>query len=145
MTLIEKLSKDIIKAMKEKDKTKKAVLTIIKSNLKNEEINLKRDLTVDDELTILNRERKQIKDSIEAFTSAGRTDLVDQEEAKLAIVEEYLPKQLKEEDIIKILEDMGLPKDASKGPIIGKINKDYKGQVEGKMVAKVVAEFLANK
>lgn len=143
MTLKEQLTKDIIQAMKTKNKTKKAVLTVIKSNLQNEEIKLKRDLTKDDELTILNRERKQIKDSIDAYSEAGRTDLVEAEEAKLAIVESYLPQQLKEEDIIKILDAMDITKDTAKGPLIGKINKDYKGQVEGKVVSKVVMEYLA--
>lgn len=142
MSLKEQVTKDIIRAMKDKDKLKKGVLTVLKAGLQNEEIKLKRGLTADDELTILNRERKQTKDSLAEYEKAGRDDLVEQEQAKLGIIEQYLPKQLNEEDIRKILEGMNIAKDTAKGPLIGQINKDYKGQVDGRMVAKVVTEYL---
>lgn len=144
MTLKQTLSTDIIQAMKDKDTTKKAVLTILKSNIQNEEIKLKRDLTEDDELTILNRERKQIKDSIEGFTNANRLDLVEKEQLKLVVVESYLPKQLSKEDILTILEVKGVAKGDNVGKWIGVLSKDLKGKVDGKTLATIVREYITS-
>lgn len=142
--LKETLTKDIIQAMKNKDTTKKAVLTILKSNIQNEEIKLQRELTQDDELTILNRERKQIKDSIEGFTNANRHDLVEKEELKLQVVESYLPKQLTEAEITAILETKGIVKTDNVGKWIGQLSKELKGQVDGKTLATVVKQYISN-
>lgn len=143
MSLITTITTDFIQAMREKDATKKAVLPVLKASLQNEAIKLKRDLTKDEELTLVNRERKQINDSIDQYKEAGRTDLVQKEEAKLLIVESYLPTQLTNEEIIGILDSMKLTKDDNKGKVIGQITKEYKGQVDGKVVSQVVSSYFA--
>lgn len=143
MSLLTTITADFIQAMREKDATKKAVLPVLKSSLQNEAIKLKRDLTEDEELTLVNRERKQINDSIDQYSEAGRTDLVEKEKAKLRIVESYLPKQLTNEEIIGILDSLKLTKEDNKGKVIGQITKDYKGQVEGKVVSQVVSAYFA--
>lgn len=143
MSLLTTVTEDFIQAMREKDATKKAVLPVLKASLQNEAIKLKRDLTEDEELTLVNRERKQINDSIEQYRNANRTDLVEKEEAKLVIIESYLPKQLTNEEIVGILDSLKLTKEDNKGKVIGQITKDYKGQVEGKVVSQVVSAYFA--
>lgn len=140
--LMEKLTKDIITAMKEKDQVKKSVLTVLKSNAQNKEKELKRDLSEEDELAILNRERKQINDSIEMYTKGNRPDLVEQEEKKLQVVVSYLPKQLTKEDIVKVLAEKNLTKQDNVGKVIGELSKQYKGQIEGKVLADTVKEYF---
>lgn len=143
MSLLATITTDYIQAMREKDATKKAVLPVLKTSLQNEAIKLKRDLTKDEELTLVNRERKQINDSIDQYKEAGRTDLVEKEEAKLLVVESYLPTQLTNEEIVGILDSLKLTKEDNKGKVIGQITKDYKGQVDGKVVSQVVSAYFA--
>lgn len=140
--LKEIITKDLVQAMKDKDTVKKAVLTVLKSNLQNEEIKLKRELTKDDELTILNRERKQIKDAIEGFTRANRHDLIEKEQLKLQIVESYLPKQLTKEEIIEVLKTKNIKSSDNAGQWIGVLSKELKGQAEGRDIAEAVRDYL---
>lgn len=138
-----KLTQDLFQAMRDKDITKKAVLGILKSAIQNEEIKLQRPLNEDEEITILNRERKQIKDSIEGFTKASRHDLIEKEELKLQVVESYLPKQLTLEEINEVLATRGIAKTDNAGKWIGVLSKELKGQVDGKTLATAVRDFMS--
>lgn len=137
-----KLTQDMFGAMKEKNLVAKAVLSILKANVENEEIKLKRTLTHDEGVTILNRERKQIKDSLDGFSKAGRTDLVGKEQAKLLIVESYLPKQLTEPELYAILEERISGEDKPFGQWMKELSAEYKGQVEGKTLSEAIRKTL---
>ena len=140
--LKEKLSKDIIQAMHDRDTVAKAVLTVLKAAVLNEEKRLQRDITHDEGLTILQRERKQIKDSIEGFTKANRHDLIEKEQLKLAIVDSYLPKQLTVEELYAILDERGITSTDSFVKLMGEISKEYKGQVDGKTLSDVIRKAI---
>ena len=103
MSLLERLNNDMKQAMKNKEKDKLSVIRMLKASIQNEAMKQRQDLTDDEELTVLSRELKQRKDSLQEFENAGRSDLVDKVRTELVYVEAYMPEQLSEEDISKIV------------------------------------------
>ena len=92
-------------AMKDKDKIRLNTVRMIKSALMNEKIKLGHDLNPDEELTVLNREKKQREESIDEFVKAKRDDLIDSTKKELEVVESYMPKQLSKDELDKIIND----------------------------------------
>ena len=106
MTLLDRLNQDMKQAMKNKDKETLSVIRMVKASIQNESIKLGKDtLSEDEELTILSREVKQRKDSLQEFKNAGREDLVEKTEKELEILEQYLPKQLSDEELTSIIQE----------------------------------------
>ncbi|MFC8574606.1 GatB/YqeY domain-containing protein, partial [Heyndrickxia sporothermodurans] len=104
MGLLERLNEDMKQAMKNKEKEKLSVIRMLKASLQNEAIRLGKDqLSEEEELTILSREVKQRKDSLQEFQNAGREDLVEKIQTELTFVDIYLPEQLTEEELTKIV------------------------------------------
>ena len=103
MSLLERLNNDMKQAMKNKEKDKLSVIRMMKASIQNEAIKQRQDLTDDEELTVLSRELKQRKDSLQEFENAGREDLVDKVRTELVYVEAYMPEQLSEEEISEIV------------------------------------------
>ena len=99
MSLSEQIMSDMKEAMKARDKVKLNTVRMIKSALMNEKIKAGHDLTPEEELTVLSCEKKQREESIEEFAKANRNDLVAETKQELAIVEDYLPKQLSKEEL----------------------------------------------
>lgn len=100
MNLKEKINNDLKDAMKSGDKTRLAVVRSIRALiLEFEKSGIGRELNSEDELQMLTTAAKKRKDSIEQFRNAGRNDLADQEEKELKVLQEYLPKQLNEDEI----------------------------------------------
>src|SRR4051794_27305407 len=102
MSLLERLNNDMKQAMKNKEKDKLSVIRMLKAALQNEELKLRQGLTEEEELTVLSRELKQRKDSLEEFANAGRTDLVDKVRIEIGYVEVYMPEQLSAEEVLEI-------------------------------------------
>src|SRR5690625_1418431 len=104
MSLLDKLNDDMKKAMRAKDKEKLSVIRMVKASLQNEAIHLGVDtLRENDELTILSRELKQRNESLTEFKNANRDDLVEKIEKEIKILQDYMPKQLTEEEIDAII------------------------------------------
>ena len=101
----EKLQKDLIDAMKSKDKMKIDVIKLVKANIQNEEINLKKELNDEEVLSIITKQVKMRKDAISDFEKANRNDLINQYNMEIDILNEYLPKSLTEEEAIKIIDE----------------------------------------
>jgi uncharacterized protein YqeY len=99
MTLQERLLQDMKAAMKAKEKITLAAIRFARSAMKNREIELGKQLEEEDALKVIVSLVKQHKDSIEQYQQGGRDDLVEREQAELAVLEAYLPQQLSEEDI----------------------------------------------
>ena len=146
MSLFETLNQDIKVAMKAKDRDKLTTLRMIKSSLQNEQIKEGRDLTADEELTVLAREAKQRRDSIEEFGQANRQDLVDKVTGELKIVEAYLPQQLTEEEIREIVLEAitatGATSKADFGKVMGAVMPKVKGKADGNLVNSTVKALL---
>ena len=144
--LLKQLRKDNMMAMKEHDSVKKGVLGMVISGIALGEKEQGKEFSKAEELTYVQRELKQTRDSLEQ-TPADRTELIEETKRKIAILESYLPKQLSEEEITtiihEIMEEKGL--EATKkaqGPIMKEIMSKYKGQVDGKLVNKVLGTIL---
>ncbi|MEH7353202.1 GatB/YqeY domain-containing protein [Neobacillus drentensis] len=148
MSLLERLNNDMKQAMKNKEKDKLSVIRMVKASLQNEAIKLgTKELSEDEELTILSREVKQRKDSLHEFDKAGRQDLVDKLHTELSIVELYLPKQLSEEELSEIVKEtiaeVGAKSKAEMGKVMAAIMPKVKGKADGSLVNKLVQQHLS--
>lgn len=136
----EQLMKELKQAMKDKDVLKKGLLQLLISGIKNEEIKEKRELTKDEQLTVIKRELKQTKDSLAQAESAEREDIAEEQRKKIVMLESFLPKFLTESEILDVLKSKGAEKGMNKGQLIGMVMKEHKSEVDGSLVNKVVTE-----
>jgi uncharacterized protein len=147
MSIVEKLDQDIVAAMKSGDRFRLTVLRTLKSDLKNEQINKGTPLTDDVVIGVLSSSAKKRRDSIEQFGNAGRTDLVDKESAELAILTSYLPQQMSEDDIRKLvaeaIAETGADSPQKAGLVMKALMPKVKGKADGKLVNRLVSEMLA--
>ncbi|MGG0788199.1 GatB/YqeY domain-containing protein [Peribacillus simplex] len=147
MSLLERLNNDMKQAMKNKEKDKLSVIRMLKASIQNEAMKQRQDLTDDEELTVLSRELKQRKDSLQEFENAGRSDLVDKVRTELVYVEAYMPEQLSEEDISKIvkqtIEEVNATSKADMGRVMGALMPKVKGKADGSLVNKLVQQHLS--
>jgi len=146
VTLLTKLNDDMKAAMKNKDKESLQVIRMLKASLQNEKINLGRDLTEEEELTVISREMKQRRDSLAEFEEVGRDDLAEKTRKEIAVVENYLPAQLTEDDIREIvneaIEQTGASSSQEFGKVMGVVMPKVKGKADGKQVNAIVKEQL---
>jgi uncharacterized protein YqeY len=146
MPIIERISDDFKDALKRGDKIKVSILRMIKAAIKNSEIEKKASLNDDEINGILRSFVKRAKDSIEQFKKADRTELVEKEKEELAIIQSYLPKQLKEDEINNIIAEEISELGAAGPENIGKVMKvvmaKLKGQADGKLVNNIVRKML---
>ncbi|KLV27322.1 hypothetical protein CHH55_21200 [Niallia circulans] len=147
MSLLERLNNDMKQAMKNKEKDKLVVIRMIKAAIQNESIKLGRDLSEEDELSVLSREVKQRKDSLHEFEKAGREDLVDKIRAELKHVEIYMPEQLSEEELAEIVKqaiaDTGASSKKEMGKVMAALMPKVKGKADGSLVNKLVQQHLS--
>jgi len=146
VSLLTDLNEDIKIAMKAHDKERLSVLRMIKASLQNEAIKQGGELSEEEELTVLSREKKQRNESLEEFKNAGRDDLVQPLLKELAIVDEYLPEQLSEEEVSALVKEAvnetgaSSPKDM--GKVMSALMPKVKGKADGKLVSRLVKENL---
>ncbi|MBW3113062.1 MULTISPECIES: GatB/YqeY domain-containing protein [Bacillaceae] len=148
MSLLNRLNDDMKQAMKNKEKEKLSVIRMLKASLQNEAIKHgKQELSEDEELTVLSREVKQRKDSLQEFQNAGREDLVEKIQTELTYVEIYMPKQLSEEEVSAIVQqtvtEVGATSKADMGKVMGAIMPKLKGKADGALVNKLVLQHLS--
>ncbi len=150
MSLADRLGQDYIKAYKAHDANRLGVLRLLKTAMTNRLVELKQPGgTLDDEeiMSLILRQAKQRKDSIEQYEAAGRKDLADKEAAELAILEEYLPRQLTAEELEMAVDEAiaktGAADARAMGKVMGAIMGRYKGRVDGKTVSAMLKKKLA--
>ncbi|NBD22861.1 GatB/YqeY domain-containing protein [Paenibacillus glycinis] len=146
MNLSERLNDDMKQAMKSQEKFKLTTIRMIRSSVKNQEIELKRPLEDSEVLDILSREIKQRKDSLQEFEKAGRDDLAKDVAAEIEIISVYLPQQLTEEEIKLIvqqtIQETGASSKAEMGKVMSALLPKVKGRADGKLVNTFVQQFL---
>ena len=146
LSLSEQIMSDMKDAMKARDKVRLNTVRMIKSALMNEKIKAGHDLTAEEELTVLSREKKQREESIEEFTKANRKDLADETKQELAIVESYLPKQMTQEELNQAVSSAIAEVNAQGKSDFGKVMKvlmpKIKGKADGKAASDVVRKQL---
>ncbi|POS01520.1 GatB/YqeY domain-containing protein [Flavobacterium croceum] len=149
MSLATQIMDKIKEAMKAKDTVALEALRAIKSAilLAQTESGAKEDLTADDEIKLLQKLVKQRKDSAAIYTEQGRTDLAEPELAQLAVIEQFLPAQMTEEEVeavvAKIISENGFSGMASMGQVMGIASKELAGQTDGKTISTLVKKLLS--
>jgi hypothetical protein len=134
MTLTERIQKDLTDAMKLKDELRLSVLRMVKSALKNKEIEKIRPLDEAESLQVLQTLVKQRKESVEQFTKGGRMELADKETREIAIIETYLPAGASEADLDKAIEAAIAETGATSPKQMGAVIKSAKALLSGKTV-----------
>ncbi|GAA0038213.1 GatB/YqeY domain-containing protein [Lactobacillus amylovorus] len=146
MSLSDKIMTDMKTAMKNHDKTTLDTVRMIKSALMNEKIKLGHDLNADEELTVLNREKKQREESIEEFAKAKRDDLVEETKKELAVVEKYLPKQMSKDElesaVKETIDEVGAKGKSDFGKVMKALMPKIKGRADGKTASQAVRDQL---
>jgi uncharacterized protein len=150
MGYIERIQSDLTAAMKQKDELRLSVLRMVKSALKNKEIEKVRALDDLESLQVLQTLVKQRRESVEQFTKGGRKDLADKEEKEIAIIEEYLPAAPSDEEMHRAIEaaiaDAGADSLKQMGAVIKAAKTRLEGKtVDGKALSDRVRERLSRK
>lgn len=143
MTLKQQLIEEMKSAMRAREALRLGVIRFLLSEIKNYEI----DHGEQDDagvISIVARQIKQIKESISEYEKGGRSDLVEEERQKLAVLETYLPKQLSDEEIESIVQEViAANPGLAMGPLVGQVMSRVKGQADGGRVSAVVKKLLS--
>lgn len=147
MKLIEQIQEDLKRSMKAKDGNRVSVLRFLLSSIQNRQIQKKEALDDEEVLTEITSSAKRRRESIEAFRAGERMDLVEKEEAELAILQEYLPDQLNRDEIRDVVREVVQSMGATDMSDLGKVMKElmprFRGRADGKVVNEVVREVLS--
>ncbi len=134
MGYIERIQSDLTAAMKQKDELRLSVLRMVKSALKNKEIEKVRPLDDMESLQVLQTLVKQRRESVDQFTRGGRKDLADKEQKEIAIIEEYLPAAPNDEEVHRAIEEAIAEAGADSLKQMGAVIKAARARLEGKSV-----------
>jgi uncharacterized protein YqeY len=152
MSLSEQIQKDIITAMKARDELRLSTLRMVKTALKNREIEKMAPLDDKESQQVLTTLIKQRKDSVEQFTKGGRQEMADKEAAEITLIEAYMPKAAGEDQVIAgvraVIADMGAPTMKEMGTVMKNVMARFAGagiRVDGKQVSDAVKRELAGK
>lgn len=145
----EKIINDIKEAMKSQDKEKLAVLRMVKGAMQLEEINKKQELNDEDVIAVISKQIKTRKESIVEFEKGNRADLIEKTQAEIKILEAYMPEQLSEEEVNKIIEEaieqVNPQAPSDMGKIMGIVTPKLKGRADMSSVSKIVREKITNR
>ena len=148
MNLYEKFSKDMIDAMKNKEKDKLSVIRMVKGAMQLEHINNKKEMNEELLIDVVSKQIKMRNDSIEEFKKGDRTDLIEKTESEIEILKEYLPEQLSDEEIESIIEEAIAavnPTSAKEmGLVMKEVSSKVKGRADMKEVSAKIRERLAS-
>ena len=148
MSLQDRVQTDIAAAMRGGDALRRDVLRMVASAAYNVEKREGRPLTDDEYLAVLTREVKTRRESVEAFRSGGREDLAAKEEAEIAIIGEYLPAALTEDEIAALVREgiaaTGASSARDMGKVMGWLSPRTRGRADGKHVSELVVQALAS-
>lgn len=147
MALQDKLMADLKEAMRGGDKVRQSVIRMVRAAVHNAEIAKGAALEDPDVLGTIAKEAKQRRESIAEFKKGNRQDLVDKEEAELAILLEYLPQQMSREEIEaaarRIIEEVEARGPGDKGKVMPRLIAELKGKADGRDINAVVTELLS--
>ena len=143
--IISKINQDSINALKDKDELKISTLRMLKSSLHNLEIEKQSELYDGDIFAVLQKEINQRNDSITQFKQAGRNELAEKEENEIKIISNYLPEQMGDEELIKIVESSIAKIGAKEMKDFGAVMKEIMPQVKGKATGDQVSAIVKQK
>jgi uncharacterized protein YqeY len=146
--LKQKLADDLKQAMRDGDKVKRSAIRLAIAAIKNTEIARQTTLEDGDILGVIAKEIRQRKESIEAFKQGGRQELAAIEEAEMAVLEQYLPRQMSRDEIIaearRVIDEVGAESIRDKGKVMPQLISRLKGRADGREINEVVTELLGS-
>ncbi|MDW7672271.1 MAG: GatB/YqeY domain-containing protein [Bacillota bacterium] len=148
MAIREQLAEDLKSAMRNKETIRKDVVTMIRSSIKQVEVDERRTCSDDEVLALIMKQVKQRKDALEAFRQGQRSDLVEQTNAEITILESYLPEPLSEEELMAIVSEAvastGAQSVKDMGKVMSLVMEKTKGKADGKTVNQLVRRQLSS-
>lgn len=148
MSLKEQLAEDLKSAMRNKDRIRKDVVTMIRSSIKQVEVDERKACTDDEVMTVILKQVKQRKDALEAFEQGRRQDLVEQTKAEVTILESYLPEPLSQEELTAAVKESVVATGAQTikdmGKVMSLVMEKTKGRADGKAVNQLVRQHLSS-
>ena len=146
MTLKSQLNDDLKDAMGKKEVTRRTTIRLLLAAIRNEEIAQQKELESEGILQVINKQAQQRRESIDAYKTAKRDDLVDKEQAELDIIGLYLPEPLSNTEVTQIIEkaiiDVGATGPQDMGKVMGKIIPQTRGRADGKEISAKVGDLL---
>ena len=146
MSMKDQLMSDLKEAMKAKDTVRKSTITMLRSQIKQYEVDNRADINEDQIIDIIAKQVKQKNAAIEEFEKAERIDLVDEAKREIEVLMAYLPKQMTEEEIRAVvaqtISDVGAASQKDMGKVMGALAPKTKGKADNKLVSQVVRELL---
>lgn len=132
MTLSEKINNDMINYMKSKDSFSLGVIRMVKGAIQLEKINLKRDLNDDEVIAVIAKQIKMRNDSVAEFTKANRTDLVEQYQKEIELLSKYMPEQLSDDEVNKIIDQVFVSVNPTSSKDMGLIMREVSPKLKGR-------------
>jgi uncharacterized protein len=145
MTLIGRMEDELTTAMRARDAERRDALRLILSSLRSAEKELQRPLTEGEELQVLQRERKKRVEAAEAYRAAGRDQKADAEEAELAVLGEFMPEPLSDEELETIIDDAIAENGATSMRDLGRVMADVMPQIAGRADGAAVSQLVREK
>lgn len=146
MSLAEQLADDLKQAMKAKDKTRLSVVRMVRAAVKNKEIELGTSLSDEEVLVVVQKELKQRQDSLQAFESAGRSDLIAAVQSEMEVLKDYLPTQLSDDELLglvrEVIAEVGAAGKSDMGKVMSMLMPKVRGRADGKHVQQAVQSLL---
>ena len=148
MSIKDQLTADMKQAMKDREagKLRLSVIRMVRANIKNVEINDKKELTDDEVLAVLMKEVKMRQDSLEEFQKAGRDELVAQAKEEIAVLKKYLPEALGDDElkaiVTEVIAAVGATSPKDMGKVMANVTPKVKGRADNKIVSGLVKQML---
>lgn len=145
--MLDTLRKDMFEASKARDIGRADILKMAMASIKNQEVEIQRDLDDDEVIAVLRKESKKIADSIEQFKRMGRDDLLEKEQYQFEVLESYLPQLMSRDDIEAVVEkkvaDLGVSSVTEMGKVMGVVMNELQGKADGGLVKDIVQKVLS--
>jgi uncharacterized protein YqeY len=145
VSLIERFEDEVKTAVLARDNARRDALRLILSSLKSAEKEVLRPLSDDEGLQVLQRERKKRQEASEAFRTAGRDEQADNEDAELAILQEFMPEPISEDELERIVDDAIAENGATSMRDLGRVMADVMPQIAGRADGSAVSQFVREK
>ena len=146
MQMLAKIQDDMKQAMKSGDALTRDTLRLAIADLKKKELDLARELTLEEELSVLQKCVKSREDSVSQYDGAGRKDLADKERGEIGVIQRYLPKMLSEGDtralVKQAIAKLGLTSKKDLGQLMKTVLAEHKGKIDGKLVQTIASQLL---
>jgi uncharacterized protein YqeY len=145
MTLADRIQTEVNDAMRSRDAERRDALRLILNALQGAQKDLQRELSQDEELQVLQRERKRRQEAAEAFRAGGRDEQAEAEERELELLQEFMPEPLAEEDLEEIVDDVIAEVGATSLRDLGRVMADVMPQVSGRADGSAVSQLVREK